>query len=145
MKNQSYSSRITTSLSPQETLERISNVSQWWAKNFEGDTKSVGDVFTVRFKNGDRYKMKVAEITPNKKIVWDVIDADQTWHNDRDEWVGTKIIWEIVSQNNKTEVKMTHVGLVPEFECFEECNQGWDYLIKQSLQNLFDNDKGVPV
>lgn len=145
MKNQSYSNSITTPLSPQETFERISYVNKWWAKNFEGNTKNVGDVFIVRFKNGDMYKMKVAEIIPNKKIIWDVIGADQTWHDNRDEWVGTKIIWKIVPQNKGTAVEMTHEGLVPEFECFEACNQGWNYLLHQSLQSLFDKNKGMPV
>lgn len=145
MKHRDYSSSITTSLSPREALERISRVSQWWAKDFEGQSEKLHDVFTVRFKNGDMYNMEVTGIIPNKEIVWDVIAADQTWHDDRDEWVGTKIVWKIVSQNNKTEVGMTHVGLVPEFECFAACNQGWNYLINQSLQNLFDKNKGMPV
>ena len=43
------------------------------------------------------------------------------------------------------EVKLTHVGLVPEFECFDKCSLGWDYLMQKSLLELLNEGKGLPV
>jgi hypothetical protein len=40
---------------------------------------------------------------------------------------------------------MTHVGLVPDIECYDMCSQGWDYLILKSLLNLITENKGNPV
>jgi hypothetical protein len=91
------------------------------------------------------YKVKIAEIIPDKKVVWDVIDSYQGWHNDHTEWVGTKIVWEVFPQKDGTEVKMTHVGLVPEFECFDTCSQGWDYLMLKSLSKFLTENAGLPV
>lgn len=145
MDQQDYHSSISTSVSPGEAFEKISRVSDWWAKDFEGKSKELNDVFTVRFKNGDMYKMKVFEIAPDKKIVWNVIDSFQGWHDDHTEWTGTKIVWEVVPQDDRTELKMTHGGLVPGFECFEKCNQGWNYLIQKSLLKLLNEGKGLPV
>jgi hypothetical protein len=145
MKDKDYQNSITTTLSPQEVLERISHVSLWWAKNVEGKSTEADDVFTVRFKNGDTYTMKVVEIVQNKKIIWDVIDSYQGWNEQHAEWNGTKIIWDIFPQKNKIVVQMTHVGLVPQFECFNACSQGWDYLLQRSLQKLLNDNEGMPV
>lgn len=140
-----YSASLKTNLTTKEAMDKISQVADWWAKDFAGKSESLNDEFTVRFKSGDTYTCKVTEIIPNKKNVWEVIDAFQGWHDKHTEWVGTRIVWDIASKNAVTEIKMTHVGLVPEFECFEACSQGWNYLLKQSLQNLLDNNKGMPV
>ena len=73
-----------------------------------------------------------------------MIDSYQGWHDDHTEWVGTKIVWEVLPKADSIEVKMTHVGLVPEFECFDQCRLGWDYLIGKSLLNFLNTNKGVP-
>ena len=145
MINNNYHSSISTSVSPQVAFDKICRVSEWWATNFEGKSEKLNDVFTVRFKNDDMYTCKISQIIPDEKIVWDVIDAYQSWHDNHTEWVGTKILWEVYTQENVTHVKMTHLGLVPEFECFEKCNQGWNYLIDQSLQKLLNDNEGMPV
>lgn len=145
MKNQDYHSRITTHSTPEEAFEKISRVSEWWAKDFEGKSEEPHGVFTVRFQNGDRYTLKVSEMIPNKKIIWEVIDCYQGWHNDHTEWVGTTIVWEVFPRTEGSEVQMTHVGLVPAFECFDTCSLGWKYLMEKSLLNLLNSSKGMPV
>ena len=50
MKEQDYHSSITASVTPQEAFEKISHVSEWWAKDFEGKSEEPNDVFTVRFQ-----------------------------------------------------------------------------------------------
>src|SRR5262249_21490821 len=124
MKTQDYHNRITTKTSPKETFNKISQVSNWWSKNIEGSFSKVGDVFTSHFKSGDWYKIKIDEMIPDKKIVWNVIGSDQTWHEDREEWTGTKIVWEISPVNPGSEVSMTHIGLIPEAECYDQCKKG---------------------
>jgi hypothetical protein len=144
MTTQDYQSSITADIAPQVAFDKIARVSEWWSKDFEGKSEEPNDVFTVRFKNGDMYKVKVAEIIPNK-IIWEVIDSYQGWHNDHTEWVGTKIVWEVFPQKDSVEVKMTHFGLVPEFECFDKCSQGWDYLMQKSLSKFLTENTGLPV
>jgi hypothetical protein len=38
----------------------------------------------------------------------------------------------------------THIGLVPEYECYEACNQGWTHYIQNSLKSLIETGKGLP-
>lgn len=144
MKDKSYAQTISAKISPGDAQAKISDVYAWWAKNFEGKASSKGDEFTVRFGNGDMYKLKVAEIIPGKKIVWDVIDAHQTWVKDAAEWVGTQVIWEISEKTDSTEIHFTHQGLVPELECFNQCQKGWNYLMLDSLTKLLSTGRGAP-
>jgi hypothetical protein len=64
--------------------------------------------------------------------------------NDKAEWVDTKIVFEITEKENKTQLRFTHVGLVPEYECFDVCSNGWTHYIRQSLYHLITNGKGQP-
>jgi hypothetical protein len=50
----------------------------------------------------------------------------------------------VLRQKNATEVSFTHVGLVPEIECYNDCRKGWDFYIKESLRKLITEGKGVP-
>jgi hypothetical protein len=147
MKEQDYQSSFTANVSPGEALEKISRVSEWWGKNFEGESQEVNDVFTVRFGDvgGDKYTAKVAEIVPEKEIIWEFIDTYQGWVKNPTEWVGTKILWEVTPQKDGVEVKMTHVGLAPQLECFGECKKAWTYLTQESLSQFLNEGEGRPV
>ena len=95
MTDQSYHSRISVDIPQSEAFDKISRVPEWWGTDFEGQSRKVGDIFTVRFANGDMYQIEITELEPNKNVVWQVIDSNQTWHPDATEWTGTKIVWEI--------------------------------------------------
>jgi hypothetical protein len=144
MKEQDYQSSFTAHVSPREAFEKISRVSEWWSKNFEGKSQKSGDVFTVRFSSGDRYTAKVSEMLPDHQIIWEFIDTYQGWVKNSTEWVGTKIIWEVTPQKDSVEVKMTHVGLAPELECFDQCTSVWNYLMLESLFKFLNEGKGHP-
>ena len=55
---------------------------------------------------------------------------------DKTEWNGTEITFEVSEKGNKTEVRFTHLGLVPEFECFSDCSSGWGSYLDSSLRSL---------
>jgi hypothetical protein len=146
-KKQDYRTEISANVTPQKAADKISRPQEWWAKNFEGESKRVNDVFTVRFASGDMYKIRIAEMDPSKRIVWQVIDSFQGWVKNATEWKGTQIVWEIKQKekNGGVSIDMTHVGLVPEIECFNRCKMGWDYLTHESLSKYLTEGKGLPV
>ncbi len=49
------------------------------------------------------YKIRIAEIDPNKRFVWEVIESFQGWVKNTSEWVGTKIVWEIKEEKKRME------------------------------------------
>jgi hypothetical protein len=142
--NQDYQGSFTANVSPSEAVEKISRIPEWWGKDFTGKSGEPNDVFTVKFSSGDTYKARVAEILPGNKVVWEFIDTYQGWVKNTAEWVGTKIIWEVIPQKEGVEVKMTHLGLVPELECYDQCTKAWDYLLQESLAKLLNEGKGGP-
>ena len=88
--------------------------------------------------------MKIVELVPNKKIVWLVLDNYFKFTKDKSEWKGTKIIFDIAEKDNKTEMRFTHQGLVPAYECYEICRDAWTGYIQKSLRNFITTGKGQP-
>jgi hypothetical protein len=145
MQQHDYYSILTANIPPKEALEKISRVNEWWSTQVEGSFSRPGDIFTVRFQNGDWYQIKIDALIPGQKLVWNVIDAEQTWHEESKEWAGTKILWEISPERDGSNVRLTHLGLIPEFECYGKCSRSWDWLMQKSITGLLTEGKGLPV
>jgi hypothetical protein len=139
-----YRTTIESSIAPGDALGRISEVALWWAKHVDGAAKEVGDEFTVRFAGGDRYTLRVAELEPPGRAVWEVTDAFQGWVADPGEWIGTRIVWTVSARPDGATVQMEHVGLVPALECFDRCTGGWTYLVHDSLAGHLAGASGRP-
>jgi hypothetical protein len=84
------------------------------------------------------------EVIPDKKVVWLVLDNYFSFTEDKSEWKGTQVIFEISKKDNKTEVRFAHLGLVPEYECFDICSNAWGSYINGSLRSLIATGKGRP-
>jgi hypothetical protein len=48
--------------------------------------------------------MKLTEVVPDKKVVWQVLSNYFNFTKDKSEWTGTKIIFEISEKNGKTQL-----------------------------------------
>ena len=144
MNNQDFTTSFEVDQTPDEVFAAINNVRGWWAEELEGDSDKLGDEFTYRHGDVHMCKQKITEIVPGQKIVWLIEDAYLSFTKDKSEWKGTEIVFEISKKGNKTDVRFTHRGLVPAFECFNDCSSGWNYYINGSLQNLITTGKGQP-
>ena len=125
MKNQDFTAAISVEKTPEEAFDAIKNVRGWWSENIEGGTEKLGDEFTYRYKVVHICKIKIAELIPGKKVVWHVLDNRFNFTKDKNEWKGTDVIFEVSKKGDKTEVRFTHRGLVPEYECFDVCSNAW--------------------
>jgi hypothetical protein len=144
MKQQDYNVSILVDATPEEAFDCINNVTEWWTENLEGGSKKLNDEFTVRFGDVHYSRQKLIELVPGKKVVWLVTDSILNFLKDKNEWTGTKISFEISSQDEKTKIHFTHIGLAPEVECFDACSNAWGQYIQQSLQSLINTGKGYP-
>jgi hypothetical protein len=143
MKQQNYTIILTVDKTPKEVFNAINDVSKWW-NDFEGSSQKLNDVFTVQFGDMHISTQKIIELIPDKKIMWLVTQSNLSFIKDKQEWTNTKIEFEITKHNNHTQINFTHVGLVPEVECYKDCSKGWDYYIKGSLFKLITTGKGTP-
>jgi hypothetical protein len=140
----SFTTTFSVDQTPKEAFDAINNVRGWWSGEIEGSTDKLGDEFTYRYKDVHRSKQKLIEVIPDKKVVWLVLDSYLNFTEDKSEWNGTKIIFEVSRKGNKTEVRFTHLGLVPEYECFNNCSSAWGFYINKSLRSLITTGKGDP-
>src|SRR2546425_5267411 len=144
MKDQNYTATFTVDQTPKEVFAAITNVRGWWSGNIEGGTDKLGDEFTYRYEDAHYSKQKITELIPGKKLSWLVLDSYLSFVKDKTEWNGTKVIFDIIKKGDKTEVRFTHVGLVPQYECYDACTDAWSGYIKGSLRNLITKGKGQP-
>ncbi|HZB15317.1 MAG TPA: SRPBCC domain-containing protein [Chryseolinea sp.] len=144
MNKKDYSTSITVKATPRHVFESINNVSKWWTENFEGKAENLNDEFTVRFFHDIHVStQKLVEVIPDKKVVWLVTDCNLNFVEDKKEWINTKITFEIFEKGDKTQIRFTHIGLDPGFECFNDCSNAWGQYV-QSLSNLITSGKGNP-
>jgi hypothetical protein len=144
MNNQNLTFTISIDQTPEEAFAAINNVRGWWSGNIEGSTYKLGDEFTYRYDDIHYSKQKITEFIPGKKVVWHVLDGYLNFTQDKTEWKGTDIIFDISKKDDKTEVRFTHVGLVPESECYDACSNAWGSYINGSLRSLITSGKGHP-
>lgn len=144
MKEQDYTVSIAVNATAQEAFKSINSVTNWWTENLEGSSQKLNDEFEVRFGDVHYSRQKLIEVIPNKKVVWLVTDSKLNFIEDKQEWTNTKISFEISAKDNKTHIRFTHQGLVPEIECYDACTNAWSEYIQQSLLSLITTGKGKP-
>lgn len=144
MKTSDFSTAILVNQTPEEAFNAINNVRGWWSEEIEGDTDKVNDEFSYHYEDVHHCRMKLVEVVPDKKVVWHVLDNYFKFTKDKSEWKDTKIIFEISEKDNQTQIHFTHLGLVPEYECYDICKNAWTQYIQTSLFNLITTGKGQP-
>ncbi|HTE27277.1 SRPBCC family protein [Flavitalea sp.] len=144
MTTSDFNTSFTVDQTSDEVFNAINNVRGWWSENIEGSTDKLNDEFTYKYKDVHKCTMKLIEIIPGKKVVWQVLDNYFDFTEDKTEWTGTKIGFEISEKDGKTQLHFTHWGLVPEYECYNICFDAWTRYINSSLRSLITTGKGQP-
>ena len=79
-----------------KALTAREGLAAWWTNNTQGESK-VGGVLKFRFSaNGTEiggFDMKVLELQPTKRVLWQVVGGPE-------EWIGTKVSWELNRKAN---------------------------------------------
>src|SRR5215467_1469726 len=144
MMKPNFTTTISVNKSPEEAFAAINNVRAWWSGEIEGDTDKLGPAFTYRYKDAHRSKQTITGLIPGEKVVWHVSDSQLNFVKDKSEWDGTDIVFEIFEREGKAEVRFTHLGLVPEYECYGSCLNAWGTLVNNNLRKLITTGNRQP-
>lgn len=63
----------------------------------------MGSVITFRFGDRGFFDMKVLELQPEKRVVWEVVGGPK-------EWIGTKVIWDLSPEGAGTTIRFKQQG-----------------------------------
>jgi hypothetical protein len=138
MSSQDYATSITVDRTPAYVFDAITDPRRWWSGEFEGPTDEVGGVFSYRYEDLHISKQKVTELMPGKRVVWLVVEGGPTFVAAKNEWKGTRIIFDIAEKGNGTELRFTHEGLIPRLECYDNCTDVWGSIIRDDLRTLIE-------
>jgi hypothetical protein len=117
-----------------KALTTREGLAAWWTTDTQGEGK-VGGVILFRFGGGG-FDMKVLELHPAKRALWEVVDGP-------DEWIGTKISWDLRQEGDWTIVHFKHEGWKEPVEFMHHCSTKWAVFLL-SLKSLLESGKGAP-
>ena len=143
MANQDLTISFVVDKTAKEVFAAVSNPRGWWGAGSEGGTEKLNDEFTYRHKEFHFTRHKLIEVVPYRKMEWLTTESLLSFIEDKEEWTGSKVVFEITDNNGRTELRFIHEGLQPDNECYDACSKGWSYYIG-SLKDLITKGEGKP-
>lgn len=140
-----FTTSFTVDQSPEQAYAAICNVRGWWSENIDGPTDEPNGEWVYHNEPVHVARFRVTELVPGRRVAWRVLENFMSFIDDKNEWVGNDIVFDIARRSDKTEVTFTQIGLVPDYECFEICNNSWRGYINASLRSLIATGKGAPI
>jgi uncharacterized protein YndB with AHSA1/START domain len=111
----------------------------WWTTDTQGDSKP-GGVIKFRFSAGGReiggFDVKVLELRPAERVLWQVIDGPQ-------EWIGTRVSFELKQDGDYAIVLFKHLDWKEPVEFMHHCTTKWATFL-MSLKSMVETGKGAP-
>lgn len=118
-----------------KALTAIERLSGWWTTDTKGESK-VGGVVKFRFGDLGGFDMKVLELDPAKRVLWQVVDGPE-------EWIGTKVGFDLKQDGDYTIILFEHKGWREPGEFMSHCSTKWGIFL-MSLKSLVETGKGAP-
>lgn len=142
-----YTQSLTIEATPAEVYAALTTpegLRGWWTEECDVDTRVGGE---HRFRFGPHYKhMRIDTLDPQREVRWHCtaarIDIDRFTR--KDEWMGTDLLFRLApAPGGHTRLDFEHIGLVPGFECYDLCSNGWQHCLA-SLAQYAATGQGSP-
>lgn len=96
----------------------------------------LGFINEFGFGDEETTKMKVIELSHNKRILWKCTASDP-------EWIGTSISFDLTEKNGITSVILKHFDWQELTEFYQWCNYNWAMFLL-SLKGYCEDGEGTP-
>lgn len=122
-----------------KALTTREGLAAWWTDNTQGESK-VDGLLQFRFAAGGvdigGFEMKVLELQPARRVLWQVVNGPA-------EWIGTRISWELKQEGDYCIVLFKHMDWKEPVESMHHCSTKWAIFL-MSLKSLVETGKGLP-
>lgn len=97
MKDRNFTAAFLVDQTPEEAFAAINDVKGWWTgePGVEGPSDKIGDEFIYRYGDFHTSKQRVVELAPGKRVAWLVVEAQINFVQDKNEWNGTTLAFDI--------------------------------------------------
>jgi uncharacterized protein YndB with AHSA1/START domain len=106
----------------------------WWTTDTRGSC-DVGGVIEFHFGTRGRIDMKVLQLDPGSRIVWQVVGGPQ-------DWIGSKVSFELKQEGEQTTVLFKHEGWQEQSEFMHHCSTKWATFL-MSMKALVETGRGA--
>jgi len=130
--------KVGVKSSPNDTYKALATregLAGWWTIDTQGES-NVGGVLKFRFGAKGGFDMKVLELDPAKRVLWQVVEGPE-------EWIGTKVSFDLKKDGDYTSVLFKHQGWKEPVEFMHHCSTKWAIYL-MSLKSLVETGKGAP-
>ena len=115
-------------------LTTLDGLAGWWTNDTTGDS-NVGGVIRFQFGDRGRIEMKVVELVPNRRVLWQVVGGP-------DAWIGTKVSFDLSQDGDHTIILFKHAGWKEPSEFMHACTTKWAMFL-MSMKSLGETGKGA--
>lgn len=136
--------RFSVTRSPAEAFAAICDVRGWWSGSVEGPTAALGDEWSYEVPDLHSTDFRIVDLVPDHSVAWLCTRSWLAFTEDKEEWTGTTVRFEVLETSAGTEVVFTHEGLVPQVECYDVCRVAWGEYVTGSLRSLIESGAGRP-
>jgi uncharacterized protein YndB with AHSA1/START domain len=116
-------------------LTTLQGLAGWWTNDTRG-RPDLGGVIEFHFGTRGFFKVKVLELEPSKRVIWQVIEGPE-------EWVGSKISFDLSQDGDEATVFFKQQGWKEQSEFMHHCTTKWAMFL-MSLKALVETGKGTP-
>jgi uncharacterized protein YndB with AHSA1/START domain len=117
-----------------EGVTTLDGLAGWWTTDTTGDT-APGGAIQFRFGAGG-FDMKVLDLQPSTRVVWEVVDGPA-------EWIGTRVVWDLKQEDDYTIILFKHAGWAEPVEFMHHCSTKWAVFLL-SLKAFIETGTGNP-
>jgi uncharacterized protein YndB with AHSA1/START domain len=116
-------------------LTTLQGLAGWWTTDTRGSCNP-GGVIEFHFGTRGRIDMKIVELDPAQRVVWQVVAGPE-------DWIDSKVSFALKQEGEQTTVLFRHEGWQEQSEFMHHCSTKWATFL-MSLKGLLETGKGAP-
>jgi uncharacterized protein YndB with AHSA1/START domain len=120
-----------------QAIATTEGISGWWTRDGVRGESSEGSKVEFYFGSPEAAAvMEVTQLNPEGQVGWHCVEG-------ADEWVGTKLTFDLTDKDNETVVMFAHADWRHPSEFMAHCSARWAYFLL-SMKSLLETGKGTP-